>query len=89
MATVAAIAVAILAKGTLSDKVDYTFLGYILLCTGIVPGCFSASLALIDWHYQSAFTAIRDALDTNNRKPVTTQTAPIRPRKRNDEWDKS
>lgn len=62
MATVAAVAVAILAKGTLSDQVDHTFLGYILLCTGIVLGSFSASLALIDWHYQSAFTAIRDAL---------------------------
>lgn len=31
---------------------------------GIILGLFSISLALVDWHYQSAFTAIRNVLVT-------------------------
>jgi hypothetical protein len=36
--------------------------GNVLMYAGLILGLFSVSLALVDWHYQSAFTAIRDAL---------------------------
>jgi hypothetical protein len=38
------------------------FLGYILICGGAVLFCFGVSLGVVNWHYQSAFTAIRNVL---------------------------
>jgi hypothetical protein len=43
----------------------------ILICSGIAIILFAISLWLIDWHYQSAFTAIRNWLASEEMKSQT------------------
>lgn len=59
----AAIALSVATLGVDPDSASpVVSLGYVLLCGGLVLMGFGVALGLVDWHYQSAFTAIRDAL---------------------------
>jgi len=46
----------------LSSKTNNLNMSYLLGYGGIAVVIFSVSLLVVDWHYQSAFTAIRNAL---------------------------
>lgn len=62
IAAVISLSVAILPEIGGEEPELNNYVGIVLILGGWILGCFSVSLALVDWHYQSAFTAIRNTL---------------------------